>query len=182
MLLSRERACGPRGGFTPSAAGRRWRFPGMGWRRILKDDDLKEKSVCIFSICVFHLASSCWEYFVLDLLAVFCFRCLWSLSPTWQLLSASEALSGFNGRTAKDLHLNHVLHFKSFPPFKGYCGHVTSSRNDCLQGNIRSQTAEGFSWTCSWGFFASRRFHRLIFTLRARCGVAFFSSCGTTKL
>lgn len=132
----------------------------------------------VFSI----LASSCWEYFVLDLLAVFCFRCLWSLSPTWQLLSASEALSGFNGRTAKDLHLNHVLHFKSFPPFKGYCGHVTSSRNDCLQGNIRSQTAEGFSWTCSWGFFASHRFHRLIFTLRARCGVAFFSSCGTTKL
>lgn len=94
----------------------------------------------------------------MDLLAVFCFRCLWSLSPTWQLLSASEALSGFNGRTAKDLHLNHVLHFKSFPPFKGYCGHVTSSRNDCLQGNIRSQTAEGFSWTCSWGFFASHRF------------------------
>lgn len=33
VLLSREQACGPRGGFMPSAAARRWRFLGMGWRR-----------------------------------------------------------------------------------------------------------------------------------------------------
>lgn len=33
VLLSREQACGPRGGFMPSAAARRWHFLGMGWRR-----------------------------------------------------------------------------------------------------------------------------------------------------